>query len=157
MLGNLTVIYTFCRCPVGRVGAWALRAASQEEMGQNTGLKFWCQLCQGTVEPRLQSQERSPKVVQGNLSGVSDWAPGAPPTPSVGHTPLPVYSDSVHPRHHLPQWASSLDSKSSPGIGILSLPALQQPGLPTTLGFLLSLPHSPAEWPRWACGGVNNP
>ena len=92
MLGNLTVIYTFCRCPVGRVGAWALRAASQEEMGQNTGLKFWCQLCQGTVEPSLQSQERSPKVVQSNLSGISDWAPGAPPTPCVGPTHISACS-----------------------------------------------------------------
>lgn len=50
MLGNLTVIYTFCRCLVGRMGAWALRAASHAETGQNTGWKFWCQLCQGTVE-----------------------------------------------------------------------------------------------------------
>lgn len=34
MLGNLTVIYTFCRCLVGGVGAWAPRVASHAETGQ---------------------------------------------------------------------------------------------------------------------------
>lgn len=93
----------------GRVGAWALRAASQEEMGQNTGLKFWCQLCQGTVEPSLQSQERSPKVVQSNLSGISDWAPGAPPTPCEGHIHIsacslcPLFTSTITcPGGHFP-------------------------------------------------------
>lgn len=33
MLGNLTVIYTFCRCLVGRAGAWALRVASRDRAG----------------------------------------------------------------------------------------------------------------------------
>lgn len=31
MLGNLTVIYTFCRCLPGEVGAWPLSVASHTE------------------------------------------------------------------------------------------------------------------------------
>lgn len=34
MLGNLMVIYTFCRCLIGETRARALRAASHAEMGQ---------------------------------------------------------------------------------------------------------------------------
>lgn len=51
MLGNLTVIYTFCRCLVGGAGDQALRAASRAETGQDAGWECWCQLCQGTGDP----------------------------------------------------------------------------------------------------------
>lgn len=44
MLGNLTVIYTFCRCPIGGAGAWALRGASHAETGQNTRQECWLRL-----------------------------------------------------------------------------------------------------------------
>lgn len=51
ILGNLTVIYTFCRCLVVGAGAWARRVASHAETGPHTGQKCWCSLCQGAVEP----------------------------------------------------------------------------------------------------------
>lgn len=36
MLGNLMVIYTFCRCLVGGTRVWAPRAASHAETGQQS-------------------------------------------------------------------------------------------------------------------------
>lgn len=48
MLGNLTVIYTFCRCLAGEVGAWPLRAASHAEKAAHGSIAGAD--CQGAVE-----------------------------------------------------------------------------------------------------------
>lgn len=49
MLGNLTVIYTFCRCLVGGVGSRALCISSHAERAEYKG-KVSPSSIQGTVE-----------------------------------------------------------------------------------------------------------